>query len=173
MNDPSPDADPPAYEGTPIAPESTELRSMPPPLPPSASEIPAARAAAYDAFSQVMLERLAACDYLGAVIAAESLLEFRPLDPVATDTARLARAELRHLYLDRLGSIDRVPRLAVPLEGLLSHPWVDARAAFLIGRINGIDTIRELVEGAGMQHVTDALRVLSELVLRRAVTLDE
>ena len=145
---------------------------MPPPLPPSASVIPAARAAADEAFAQRMIERLAAADYAGALLAAESLLEFRPLDADASDTAQIARSELRHIYIERLGSLERVPRLAMPFEGLLSHVWVDARAAVLLARVDGAASVREIVEGAGM-HTTEALRVLSELVLRRAVAVDD
>jgi hypothetical protein len=153
-------------------PPSSQPRSVPPPLPASASTIPAARLEADDAFAARMIERLAAGDYQGALLAAESLLEFRPLDPDASDTALIARGELRRLYIERLGSLERVPHLSVPIEGLLSHPWVDARSAFVLGRIDGVATVREVVEGTGM-HATDGLRLLSELVLRRAVTLDD
>jgi hypothetical protein len=163
--------DGPPDDATPAP--SSQPRSMPPPLPPSASQIPPARAAADDAFTQRMIERLAAGDYVAALIAAESLLEFRPLDSDASDTAVIARGELRRLYIARLGSLERVPRLLVPLEALLSHAWVDARSALLVGRIDGVASIRHIVEAAGGMHATEALRLLSELVLRRAVALDD
>jgi hypothetical protein len=153
-------------------PPPSQPRSVPPPLPPGASVVPAARAEADEAFAQHMLERLAAGDYAGALLAAESLLEFRPLDADASDTATMARTELRRVYIERLGSLERVPRLSVPLDGLMSHAWVDARGALLLARIDGVATVRDIVEGAGM-HTTEALRVLSELALRRAVTLDD
>lgn len=170
MNEPSIELDEPDDDAP--TPPPSQPRSVPPPLPVSASFVPPARAAADEAFAQRMLERLAAGDYAGALIAAESLLEFRPLDADASDTAQIARTELRRTYIERVGSLERVPRLCMPLEGLLSHPWVDARAAVLVARVDGVASVREVVEGAGM-HTTEALRVLSELVLRRAVTLDD
>jgi hypothetical protein len=166
MKELSLELDTPVDDETP--PSASQPRTVPPPLPASASQIPPARAAADDAFAQQMIDRLAAGDYLGALIAAESLLEFRPLDTDASDTAQIARSELRHMYIDRLGSLDRIPYLTVTIEALLSAPWLDARSAILVGRIDGVATVRDVIEGASM-HATDALRVLSELVLRRAV----
>jgi hypothetical protein len=162
--------DDPPDDSTPAP--SSQPRSLPPPLPPSASQIPPARAAADDAFTQSMIERLAAGDYVAALIAAESLLEFRPRDSDASDTAVIARGELRRLYIARLGSLERVPRRVMPLEGVLSHAWVDARSALIFARVDGVATVREVVEDAGM-HATEGLRLLSELVLRRAVALDD
>ncbi|HXN31091.1 MAG TPA: hypothetical protein VN894_04485, partial [Polyangiaceae bacterium] len=49
-------------------------KSQPPPLPESACHIPPARAAAGAASADRMLERLAASDYCGALMAAEALL---------------------------------------------------------------------------------------------------
>ncbi len=147
-------------------------RSFPPPLPASASLIPAARAAADEGMAQRMLERLAASDYLGALIVAESLLEYRPLDSDASDTAQMARFELRRLYLERLGPLDAVPSMALPVEAILAHAWADARTGVVLARIDGVATIREIAEAPGM-HATDALRILSELYLRRAIVVGE
>jgi hypothetical protein len=164
------DPDTDVGEGPPSSPPSRP-RTVPPPLPQSARHVAADRVAADDAFAERMLARLAAGDYQGALLAAEALLEYRPLDPDASDTAEIARSELRRVYAERLGSLDAVPRRAMPLEGLLSLQSLDPRAGFLLARIDGVATIREIVGAAGM-HATDALRILSELVLRRAIALD-
>lgn len=172
MNLPSVDPDfEPSADDSPSPPApSSRPRTVPPPLPESANLIAAKRVAADDAFAERMLDRLAAGDYQGALLAAEALLEYRPLDPDATDTAQMARSELRRVYVERLGSLDAVPHRAMPLEGLLSLQSLDPRAAFLLARIDGQATLREIVEAAGM-HATEALRILSELVLKRAIAL--
>jgi len=141
-------------------------------LPDEASRPPAARFAADTAFADQMMERLASGDSLGALIAAEALLEYRPFDADALDTAQMARAELRKVYIARLGSLERIPKLSMPLEALLVHTGLEARAAFVLARVDGVASVRAIVEGAGM-HATDALRVLSELFLRRAVAFDD
>jgi hypothetical protein len=166
------DIDPDTAEGRSPPPPSSRPRTVPPPLPQSASHVAADRVAADDAFADRMLDRLAVGDYQGALLAAEALLEYRPLDPDATDTAQIARTELRRVYIERLGSLDAVPHRAMPLEGLLALQSLDPRAAFLLARIDGAATLREIVEAAGM-HATDALRILSELVLRRAIALQD
>src|SRR5258708_24393665 len=88
---------------------SAQPRSQPPPLPQSASRLAPARAAADAAFAERMLERLAASDYSGALMAAETLLVHQPLHGDALDCAQMARSELRKLYVARLGSRDRIP----------------------------------------------------------------
>jgi hypothetical protein len=146
--------------------------SSPPPLPESATHIPAAQASADDEFAETMLGRLATGDYEGALIAAEAFLEHHPRDPDATDCATMARSELRKIYIARLGSLDRVPHLAMSLEGLLALTSLDVRTGFVLSHLDGLSTIGEIANARGVPEI-DALRILSELYLHRAIAFDE
>lgn len=147
-------------------------KSSPPPLPESATRVSAARAAVEAAFADVMLERLASSDYAGALIAAEAFLEHHPRDSDAVACAQIARSELRKLYVARLGSLDRVPHVAMSPEGLLSLTSLDFHAGFLLSRIDGLTTLEEIANAGGMP-AHDALRILSELYLHRAIAFDD
>jgi hypothetical protein len=146
-------------------------RSVPPPLPESASHLQPARAAADDALADTMLERLAAGDYEGAIMAAEALLEFRPRDRDALDAAQIAKTELRSVFVARLGSLDRVPHVAMGPDAIFALRSIDFRAGFLLSRVDGFATIHEIVEGASIPSL-EALRILSELYLRRVIAFE-
>ncbi len=147
-------------------------KSVPPPLPDSATQLLPARAAADDAFAETMLERLAAADYEGARIAAEALLEFRPRDRDALDCAQMAASELRKVYVARLGSLDRVAHVAIGTDAIVAQRGLDFGAGYLLSRIDGLATLRQVVEGAGVSSL-EALRILSELYLRRVIAFSE
>jgi hypothetical protein len=146
-------------------------KSQPPPLPESASRIPPARAAADAACADRMLDRLAASDYWGALIAAEALLLHHPLHGDALECAQIARSELRKLYVARLGSLDNVPHITVGLQGL-STLSLDFRAGFLLSRIESRRTLGEIIDGCGLPRL-DALRILSELYLQQIIAMAE
>ncbi len=146
-------------------------KSLPPPLPESASRIPPERAAADAACADRMLERLAASDYSGALIAAEALLLHHPLHSDALECAEIARSELRRLYVARLGSLDRVPHITVGWQGL-STLSLDFRAGFLLSRVDTRSALREIVEGCGLPRL-DSLRILSELYLQQIIAMSE
>jgi len=146
-------------------------RSVPPPLPESASHMEPARAAADDALADTMLERLAADDYEGAILAAEALLEYRPRDRDALDAAQIAKTELRKVFVDRLGSIERVPYIVMGPDAILALKSLDFRAGFLLSRVDGVASIYQIVEGASIPSL-EALRILSELYLRRVIAFD-
>jgi hypothetical protein len=154
------------------SPESHAPKSTPPPLPESATRLSPKVAAEEEAFADVMLERLASSDYAGALIAAEAFLEHHPRDPDATACAQMARSELRKLYVARLGSLARVPHVAMSPEGLLALPSVDFHAGFLLSRIDGLSTLDEIASSGGMPPL-NALRILSELYLHRAIAFDD
>jgi hypothetical protein len=147
-------------------------RSVPPPLPESASHVQAARVAADQALADTMLERLAAGDYEGAIIAAEALLEYRPRDRDALDAAQIAKTELRTVYVARLGSLERVPHIAMGPDAIFALKSLDFRAGFLLSRVDGLASIYEIVDGAGIPSL-EALRILSELCLRRVIAFPE
>jgi hypothetical protein len=147
------------------------VSSQPPPLPESASRIDPARAAADAASTECMLDRLAASDYAGTLIAAEAMLVHHPLHRDALDCAVMARSELRKLYIERLGSLDWVPCIAVGLQGLLALS-LDFRAGFLLSRIDKRASLAEIIDGCGLPAL-DSLRILSELYLQRVIEQDE
>lgn len=146
-------------------------RSIPPPLPESAGRVEPTRAAADEALADTMLERLAAGDYAGAIMAAEALLEYRPRDRDAIDAAQIAKTELRKVYVARLGSIERVPRIAMGPDAIFALTSLDFRAGFLLSRVDGFASIYEIVEGASIPSL-EALRILSELYLKRVIAFD-
>jgi hypothetical protein len=156
----------------PVRPSSRRPMSAPPPLPQSASRLSSssARASADARFADHMLERLAAGDSAGALLAAESLLVHQPRHSDALDTAQMARSELRKLYAGRLGSLDGVPRVAIGPQGLLALS-LDFRAGLLLARADGRKPLSQIVESGGLPQL-DALRILSELFLQRVIVLD-
>jgi hypothetical protein len=148
-----------------------EPESQRPPLPDSASLVSATRMAAYAASTDRMFERLAASDYAGALTAAEALILHQPLNGDAIDCAQIARSELRKLYVARLGSLDRVPAVAIGLQGLLALS-LDFRTGFLLSRVDGQASLRQIADGCGLPEL-EALRLLSELYLQRVIVLAE
>jgi hypothetical protein len=142
-------------------------------LPQSARPVPLGeRVAADAAFAERMLEHLASSDYVGALLAAEALLETHPGHPDLLDTAQIARSELRRIYAARLGSLERTPQLARGHDELLTVQALDFRAGLVLSRVDGQTTLAEIVHASGIPS-HEALRVLSELYLRRAIVLSD
>jgi hypothetical protein len=130
------------------------------------------RVAADAAFAERMLEYLASGDYVGALLASEALLETHPGHQDLLDTAQIARSELRRIYAARLGSLQKTPQLTMGHEELLAAQALDFRAGLVLSRIDGQATLWEIVQASGIpQH--EALRVLSELYLRRTIILSD
>jgi len=157
-----------------LVPEPVSSRppkSAPPPLPLSASQVPPSRAAADNALAECMFDRLAAGDYGGASLAADALLEYRPRDQDALDCAQIAKSELRKVYAARLGSLDRVPHVAMGPEAIFSLQALDFRAGFLLSRVDGETSLFDIVESGSITSL-EALRILSELYLRRVIAFD-
>jgi len=152
------------------APSSRPPRSQPPPLPESARRLSAVRIASDATFADSMIERLAASDYTAVVMAAEALLEHQPSHEDALDCAQIARSELAKVYRARLGSMARVPRVVMSPEGLVALS-LGFGEGFLLSRIDGKATVSGIIEGCGLPRL-EALRVLSELFLRRAIGFD-
>jgi len=145
-------------------------RREPPALPASIRELPGAGSAADTEFIERMLDRLAAGDYAGSLMAAVALLRRLPRDGDALDCAEMSRIELRKLYLARLGPLDRTPTLAMT-PAALAGLGLDAFADDLLSRVDGLATLAELCLTPG-QAPDHALRVLSELYLQGAISLD-
>jgi hypothetical protein len=170
--EPGPSVSPPTSSSpADLSPQSAPPKSQPPPLPESARRVTASRAAAEALFADRMIERLAASDYAGALTAAEALLVHQPLNDDARDCAQIARSELRKLYVARLGSLGRVPHIAVGLQGLLSLS-LDFRAGFLLSRVDKQASLAQIVDACGLPQL-DSLRILSELYLQRVINLED
>ncbi|HLK38188.1 MAG TPA: hypothetical protein VKU41_15605 [Polyangiaceae bacterium] len=154
-----------------VPPSAPSIKSAPPPLPTEATRPSSSRASADARFGEAMFERLAAGDYAGALLAAESLLLHQPLHADALDTAQIARSELRKLYTRRLGELDRVPRVAMGPEGLVALA-LDFRAGLVLARADGSTSLHRIVETCSLPEL-QALRILSELFLQRAIVFDD
>jgi hypothetical protein len=152
-------------------PSSREPKSQPPPLPEEASVVTAERATADAAAADRMLDRLAASDYAGALTAAEALLLHQPLDADALECAEMARSELRRLYVSRLGSLERVPFMAVGLHGLMALS-LEFRAGFVLSRVDRCTSLQRIADECGLPPL-DALRLLSELYLQRVIAFED
>jgi hypothetical protein len=158
-------------DGLPQAvPRGGELQPSPPDLPVSIREPAIERSAADTAFVERMLERLAAADYVGALLGAEALLRRLPRDADALDCAEMSRTELQKLYVARLGPLEQVPSIAMTPVGLAALT-LDVFTGFLLSRIDGLTTLREISRTPGMTP-DHALRVLSELYLQGVISLD-
>ena len=100
-------------------------------------------------------------DYLGALLRAEALLETRPGYEPARRYVESAQELVKQMYLEKLGSGDRVLRLAMaPLE--IQGLSFDHRTGFLISLIDGVATVDEILDMSGMPQL-DALRLLYEM----------
>jgi hypothetical protein len=144
--------------------------SVPPALPASVREVPEIRSPMDAAAIDRMLERLAGADYVGALVAAEALLRRLPRDADALDCAEISRNELQKLYTSRLGALERVPTIAMTPRDLAGLR-LDVSTGFLLSRIDGLTTLREIAVTPGIAP-HHALRVLSELYLEGVITLE-
>jgi hypothetical protein len=116
-----------------------------------------------------MKERFALGDYSGALVVAESLLEENPTHVEAREYAESCRSVLQQMYMARIGSLDRVPIVAVARDQLR---WlsIDHRAGFVLSLVDGISSLEMILDVSGMASL-DALRILFELVEQRIISL--
>jgi hypothetical protein len=112
-------------------------------------------------------DRFAANDYLGALHLAETLTN----DPLhaqeAEQIAEECRVTLQARYVESIGSLARVPVIAVPLSVIRELP-IDNRAGFVLSRIDGISSLEMILDMCGMSQL-DALRIVYELVQNGAL----
>jgi hypothetical protein len=142
--------------------ETAAPKSLPPPLPGSTPALPVCDPDRAD----LMFERLAASDYEGALLVAQSVLSLTPHDQDALECAEISARELWNLHVRRLGSLDRVPRALVAPDAL--PPTLNLRAGFLLARVDGSSSIQKIVDHAGLPLI-DALRGIAELYLCGAI----
>ena len=132
----------------------------------SGASDPVADAGADEAMAELR-ERFAAQDYLGALQLAETLTN----DPLhaqeSEEIAAVCRSTLQARYVESIGSLARVPVIAVPLSIIRELP-IDNRAGFVLSRIDGISSLEMILDMCGMPQL-DALRIVYELVQNGAL----
>lgn len=116
-----------------------------------------------------MAERYALDDFTGALRIAELVLGRETEHPDARRIAGESRRRLEHLYTSRLGGLGRVPSVAIP-DSDLRWLGLDHRAGFLLSRVDGQNSIDELVDISGMPKL-EALKTLVELLEVGAIRL--
>lgn len=116
-----------------------------------------------------MSDRYALGDYTAALRAAELVLGRDPDDPLAREIAAGSKKHLEQLYRSRLGPLAQVPRAIV--EGSAVR-WLglDARAGFVLSRVDGRHTLAEILDIGGMP-VVEVLKTLVELLEVGAIEL--
>jgi hypothetical protein len=143
-------------------------RSLAPTAPPPARP----EAARGDEASQALLHaEMADCyalgDYARSLSAAELLLGLDPKDENAQQYAVNSRARLETRYISRIGSLDYIFNLAVPVAKV---KWLglDPQAAFLLSLVDGQTTVAEVLD-IGQMGRLEALRVFTELLDAKAI----
>jgi hypothetical protein len=111
--------------------------------------------------------RFAAHDYLGALHVAETLHGDRLHAEEAEQIAHECRTSLTQRYVESIGSLARVPVIAVPLSVIRELP-IDNRAGFVLSRIDGISSLEMILDMSGMPQL-DALRIVYELIQNGAL----
>jgi hypothetical protein len=118
---------------------------------------------------QEMHERLDVGDFTAALSTAETMLEVDPDDQDAMHVAEVCRAKLKAIYIGRLGSLDKIPVIAVQRVNLRGLS-LDHRSGFLLSMIDGMSSIEEIIDIAAMPPL-EALRTLYNLVTQQIITL--
>lgn len=120
-----------------------------------------------DDIHEEIADRFALGDYAAALTAAELQLGVDPDDESARQYAETSRRRLEVRYTTRIGSLDYVFNLAVPIAKV---KWLglDPQAAFLLSRVDGESTVVEVLQACQMERL-EALRVFTELLDAKAI----
>jgi hypothetical protein len=116
-----------------------------------------------------MVDRLSLGNFSGALELAELILRKDPANEEASRIAEESREKLLHMYTARIGSLERVPQVAIPAEQLR---WLslDHRAGFVLSLIDGFSNVEMILDISGMTHF-DALRILCELQEQKIIAV--
>ncbi|MFO0585978.1 MAG: hypothetical protein U0441_00495 [Polyangiaceae bacterium] len=144
-----------------VAPEPWSEPAISPPFDSEDLRRTALRAAPPDKLAAIEA-RIAAGDYGRALVLAEAALVEHPGDSSLNKHAESCRDKMYRRYLERLGAVDHVPRLAVH-AGAITGLALDHRAGFLLSCIDGGSTVEEIIDVSAMPRL-DAVRILYELV---------
>jgi tetratricopeptide (TPR) repeat protein len=113
-------------------------------------------------------ELFALGDFSGSLELIEKILQVDPDHGEARDYLRQNEATLISMYESKLGSLSRVPRLAVKPEEVL---WLnlDHRAGFLLAQIDGTVDYESLFALSGLPRL-DTARILANLIADGVIT---
>jgi hypothetical protein len=114
-------------------------------------------------------ERYALGDFSGALEAAEAILQSQPTHADAQRYAESCRGVLEQMYVAKLGALDQVPVVAVPVEQLR---WLtlDHRAGFLLSHIDGVSSLEEILDVSGMPRIV-AMKIIHDLMQQKVIVL--
>jgi tetratricopeptide (TPR) repeat protein len=148
--------------------EQSDLR----PLVPEGARPPAAAAGGPKNDVEVWLsaakELFSLGDFSGSLELIEKILQLDPDHGEARDYLRQNEATLVSMYESKLGSLTRVPRLAIKPEEVM---WLnlDHRAGFLLAQIDGTVDFDSLFALSGLPRL-DTARILANLIADGVIT---
>ncbi|RYE83542.1 MAG: hypothetical protein EOO75_19205 [Myxococcales bacterium] len=116
-----------------------------------------------------MRDKFALGDFSGSLKAAEAVLATDAAHGEAQRYADTCRQRLRAMYEAKLGSLSRVPRVALPPDQVR---WLslDHRAGFILSCVDGYSAIEEILDVSGMSAL-DALRILCDLLQQKVIAV--
>jgi tetratricopeptide (TPR) repeat protein len=122
------------------------------------------------AWSQGARELVALNDFSGALELLSKILARKPNDPEALRLSEICEENLTQMYESKLGSMDRVPRVALPPDEII---WLnlDPRAGFVLAQIDGMVSFDDLYAVCGLRRL-DTARILSQLVEEGVVVVE-
>jgi tetratricopeptide (TPR) repeat protein len=107
-------------------------------------------------------------DFSGSLELIEKILQLDPDHGEARDYLRQNEATLVSMYESKLGSLSRIPRLAIKPEEVM---WLnlDHRAGFLLAQIDGAVDFESLFALSGLPRL-DTARILANLIADGVIT---
>jgi hypothetical protein len=102
--------------------------------------------------------------YPRAVVAVDLALDENPESAVVQKLIHTNRELFLEIYANYLGDMRAVPGLAMPMSAIPVND-LDHRAAFLLSRVDGVLSLEDVLDVAGMARL-EAFRHLSRLMLR-------
>ncbi|MFL5365626.1 MAG: hypothetical protein ACJ78V_04855 [Myxococcales bacterium] len=122
------------------------------------------------AWGQGARELVALNDFSGALELLSKILARKPNDPEALRLSAVCEENLTQMYESKLGSMDRVPRVALPPDEII---WLnlDPRAGFVLAQIDGDVSFEDLYAVCGLRRL-DTARILSQLVEEGVIVVE-
>ena len=94
-------------------------------------------------------QKLGAGDFRGALVVAEQLLGDDPANEQAKAAVARCHEAIEKLYVERLGSLERVPHVAVRRDEI-PNLALDHRSGFILALVDGISTLDMILDMASM-----------------------
>jgi hypothetical protein len=130
--------------------------------------VPAKPVSDVDVWVQGAKELHALGDFSGSLEMIEKILKVNPSHAEARAYLRQNESTLIAMYESKLGSMSRIPRLAIKPEEVL---WLnlDHRAGFLLAQIDGSVNYEDLFALSGLPRL-DTARILATLLAEGVIT---